>query len=36
VRGYIERQGGTADNPARRWELFVELLRSPRLPSGLQ
>ena len=35
VRAYIERRGGTADNPARRWAEFGELLSSPRLPSGL-
>jgi hypothetical protein len=35
VRQYVERQGGTADNPQRRWEVFSELLASPRLPSGL-
>jgi hypothetical protein len=36
VRGWVERQGGTADEPARRWELFKGLLSSPRLPSGLR
>jgi hypothetical protein len=36
VREWIERQGGTEDDPARRWEVFGELLASPRLPSGLQ
>jgi hypothetical protein len=35
VRRYIEKRGGTADNPSRRWEEFVELISSPRLPSGL-
>ena len=35
VREYIERRGGTADNPAKRWEEFEKLLASPRLPSGL-
>jgi hypothetical protein len=35
VRQYIERRGGTADNPGRRWEEFKNLLSSPRLPSGL-
>lgn len=35
VRAHIERQGGTEDNPARRWELFENLLSSPRLPSSL-
>ena len=35
VARYIEGQGGTADQPARRWQLFAELLSSPRLPSTL-
>ena len=35
ARGWIERQGGTADNPARRWELFASLLTSPWTPSAL-
>jgi hypothetical protein len=36
VRAYIERRGGTADQPDRRWEEFKRLLASPRLPSGLR
>jgi len=36
VREYIERRGGTADNPEKRWEEFEKLLSSPRLPSGLR
>ena len=36
VRRYIESRGGTADNPAKRWEEFERLLSSPRLPSGLK
>ena len=36
VRRYIESRGGTASNPAKRWEEFEKLLSSPRLPSGLQ
>lgn len=36
VRQYVERQGGTPDNPQKRWDIFVDLLSSPRLPSGLQ
>ena len=36
VREYIERQGGTPDSPERRWQVFKELLSSPRLPSGLK
>ena len=35
VQKAIERRGGTADNPERRWELFGELLSSPRIPSTL-
>jgi hypothetical protein len=36
VRRFIESRGGTAANPARRWEEFEKLIASPRLPSGLQ
>jgi hypothetical protein len=36
VRQWVEAQGGTADNPERRWEVFEQLLASPRLPSGLR
>jgi hypothetical protein len=36
VRAYVEREGGTADRPERRWQVFSELLASPRLPSGLR
>lgn len=36
VRRFVESRGGTADQPARRWEVFSGLLSSPRLPSGLQ
>jgi hypothetical protein len=35
VRRYIDRRGGTADNPSKRWEEFRLLLASPKLPSGL-
>jgi hypothetical protein len=35
VRRYIETHGGTASDPARRWQLFEDLLSSPRLPSSL-
>jgi hypothetical protein len=34
VRAYVERLGG--NDEARRWEVFGELLASPRLPSGLR
>jgi hypothetical protein len=35
VGDYIEGRGGTADQPAKRWDEFRRLLASPRLPSGL-
>jgi hypothetical protein len=35
VKRYIEDQGGTASNGAKRWQVFEQLLSSPRLPSGL-
>jgi hypothetical protein len=36
VRAYLERHGGTPDQPERRWREFEQLLSSPRLPSALQ
>jgi hypothetical protein len=36
VKQYIEKNGGTADNPAKRWELFKELLSNPHTPSQMQ
>ena len=36
VKQFVESRGGTAAQPARRWEEFVRLLASPRLPSGLR
>jgi hypothetical protein len=35
VRDWVNHQGGTADQPARRWAVFVELISSPRLPKSL-
>jgi hypothetical protein len=35
VRQYVEANGGTIDHPQRRWQVFTDLLSSPRLPSGL-
>ncbi len=35
VRRHVEALGGTADRPERRWDVFEELLSSPRLPSTL-
>ena len=36
VKNYIEKNGGTVDNPQRRWQLFKELLSKPETPSGLE
>ncbi|HSE63446.1 MAG TPA: hypothetical protein VLG15_07510, partial [Thermoanaerobaculia bacterium] len=36
VRQYVESNGGTPDDPRKRWEVFARLLSSPRLPSGLK
>jgi hypothetical protein len=36
VRQYIEKRGGTADHPEKRWQEFARLISSPRLPSGLR
>lgn len=36
VAQYIERNGGTPDNPDKRWQLFEQLLSTPRTPSGLK
>ncbi len=36
IAHYIEGHGGTAASPQRRWELFAQLISSPRLPSGLK
>ena len=35
VRQWVEARGGTADDPARRWEVFSRLLTTPRVPSAL-
>ena len=36
VRKYVESHGGTPDHPEKRWDVFGELLSSPRLPSQLK
>lgn len=36
VREYIERNGGSEDHLDRSWELFLEILSTPRTPSGLK
>jgi hypothetical protein len=35
VKRYVESQDGTASNASKRWQVFEQLLSSPRLPSGL-
>jgi hypothetical protein len=36
VRNYVEKRGGTAEHPEKRWEIFEQLLSTPRLPGDLQ
>jgi imidazolonepropionase-like amidohydrolase len=36
VRSYIEKRGGTATEPEKRWREFEQLLASPRLPSDIR
>jgi hypothetical protein len=36
VKDYVEKEGGTKDNPVRRWEIFERLLSTPNTPSGLE
>ena len=35
VREYVERNGGTEDNLARKWEILTKLISTPQTPSGL-
>lgn len=35
VKNYVEHNGGTADNPSKRWELFKNLLSTPQTPGSL-
>jgi len=36
IKNYIEKNGGSADNHERRWEVFEQLLITPQTPSGLK
>ena len=36
VRTYIEKRGGTAQQPEQRWREFEQLLASPRLPADIR
>ena len=35
INDYMERNGGTEDNLARKWEIFNQLISTPQTPSGL-
>jgi len=35
VRDYVESNGGTEDNLARKWEILNTLISTPQTPSGL-
>jgi hypothetical protein len=35
IAEYMEKNGGTKDNLARRWEIFSKLISTPQTPSGL-
>jgi hypothetical protein len=36
VRAYVDKRGGTEDHPDARWKIFGDLLRTPRVASGLR
>ena len=36
ISEYIEKNGGTENNLAKRWEIFTKLISTPQTPSGLQ
>lgn len=36
VKNYIQKKGGTDNNPVKRWELFKQLLSTPQTPGGLK
>lgn len=36
VKDYVEKNGGTVNDPERRWELFKNLISLPQTPSGLK
>jgi hypothetical protein len=35
IGDYVKAKGGGADNPAKTWDIFGELLSSPALPADL-
>lgn len=36
VKEYIEKRGGTKDNPTKRWAVFTDLISKPYTPSDLK
>lgn len=36
VKEYIEKRGGTKDNPTKRWAIFTDLISKPYTPSDLK
>lgn len=36
VRNYVERRGGTEDNPVKRWEIFTRLISTPQTPTNIK
>ena len=36
VRNYVEKKGGTGDNPEKRWEIFEYLISTPQTASALE
>ena len=35
IEEYLDKNGGTKDNLARKWEIFAKLISTPQTPSGL-
>ena len=35
IEEYMDKNGGTKDNLAKRWEMFSKLVSTPQTPSGL-
>jgi hypothetical protein len=36
VRNYVEKNGGTEDNPDKKWKIFQMIISTPRTASGLE
>ena len=35
IEEYLDKNGGTKDNLAKRWEIFTKIISTPQTPSGL-